>query len=77
MKQLSRGFWQIKYFGIFNKSQHVQIIYIFIILLQMGFSPVAVVRQVHNRQVTHITRVTTHSIKHNTQNTTLMDTLPQ
>jgi hypothetical protein len=29
---------------------------LFIILLQMGFSPVAVVQQVHNRQVTHITR---------------------
>jgi hypothetical protein len=30
--------------------------YIFIIWLQMGFSPVAVVQQVHDRQVTHITR---------------------
>jgi hypothetical protein len=30
--------------------------FIFIIWLQMGFSPVAVVKQVQNRQVTHITR---------------------
>jgi hypothetical protein len=33
------------------------IIIIIIILLQMGFSPVAVVQQVHNRQVnTHYTK---------------------
>jgi hypothetical protein len=44
----------------------------------MGFSPMAVVQQVHNRQVTHITRSNnTNSIKHNTQNTTIKDTLPQ
>jgi hypothetical protein len=43
------------------------IIYIFIIWLQLGFSPVAVVQQVHNRQVTHITR-SNNTIQSNTIN---------
>jgi hypothetical protein len=64
---------------------------IFIILLQMGFSPVAVVQQVHNRQVTHITRsnntfnqtqYTTHNIKGhpttmNTKTTVSTETIQQ
>jgi hypothetical protein len=39
------------------KVNFIIIIIIIIILLQMGFSPVAVVQQVHNRQVnTHYTK---------------------
>jgi hypothetical protein len=43
--------------GAGDEKKMMMMIIIIIILLQMGFSPVAVVQQVHNRQVnTHYTK---------------------
>jgi hypothetical protein len=52
-----KGWDQFEYLGVNRRMENYYFIIIIIILLQMGFSPVAVVQQVHNRQVnTHYTK---------------------